>query len=117
MKSSLIKLITLDDSIAWSSSPVPVDQIYTLAAQYVFSANTSAGTIKLQGSCDAYKQPLPISSQLPVTWADVPSVTASVTAGAPGILSLNVVPYNWVRIVWTPSAGTGILTVNMVVKG
>ena len=89
------------------------------AVQAVFSGSP-AGTIKLQISCDNVAENLTVGQDPAsnvVNWADY-SGSPQVISGA-GIFIWNFFNpgYRWLRVVWTPTSGTGSLTAIIVVKG
>lgn len=73
-----------------------------------------AGTIKFQGSndwdptCDTMPSAFAVSN-----WVDIASATASVTAATGFIIPKFDVCYEWIRVVFTASGGTGTLSANV----
>jgi len=63
----------------------------------VTDASSLNGTLKLQGSVDG------------TNWADISGLTGSITANGTTIYKVNANPYQFVRLVWTSSAGSGTL--------
>ncbi len=78
-----------------------------VSAQATFTDSASAGPIKLQASND-------ISS--PTNWNDIPNATATVTAGADTMIAKVDCCYRWIRVRFSPSAGTGTFSVNLDVS-
>jgi hypothetical protein len=70
----------------------------------VTGGTTTAGSVKIQGSND-----LPVTGQragyVPTNWSDIPNATATITAGAAPMIVLSNVACQWVRAVFTRSAG------------
>jgi hypothetical protein len=63
----------------------------------VSDASSLNGTLKLQGSVDG------------TNWADVASQTATITTNGTTIFMIANNPYQFIRLVWTRTAGTGTL--------
>lgn len=68
------------------------------------ATGTLAGNLKLQFSNDSVD---------PTNWSDITNATVSIT-GTPGVFSIQKTElcYNFVRVVFTKSGGTGTITVN-----
>lgn len=84
--------------------------VLAATAQAVFTDAAAAGTLKLQGSNDATS---------PTHWNDIANATTTVVAGATAttpLLAANLC-YQWIRVVWTSSAGAGTVTVNLHTVG
>lgn len=74
------------------------------AIQAVFSSATSAGTLTLEGSLDN------------VSYGTIEDSTKTVTVGGVHIYNVTNGSYRYTRLKWVPSAGTGTITVKVVVK-
>jgi hypothetical protein len=72
--------------------------------QAVFSSITSAGTLTLEGSLDN------------VSYGTIEGTTKTVTAGGVHIYNVSNGSYRYTRLKWVPSAGTGTITVKVIVK-
>jgi hypothetical protein len=124
MKVNTIPLVmsssTMSGTSTITSNPVPIDQIYGFAAQVVFTG-TPTGTFKLQGSCDIPARETAQSNGGPDTitnWSDLSLTLAAAGAAGNGIINVNGAFYRYVRLVYTNTSGTGVLTVaQLCVKG
>jgi hypothetical protein len=88
---------------------------YSIQAVITGTAN---GTIKLQGSND----PVPDANfqvrQYPVVnWEDIADSTQAVTGAGTVFYNVADVFYNWVRVIYTSSSGTGTITIRLNTKG
>jgi hypothetical protein len=63
----------------------------------VTSASSLNGTLKLQASVDG------------AAWGDVASASATITADGTTIFTIANNPYQFIRLVWTRTAGSGTL--------
>ena len=82
-------------------------QIYAVSFQASFSSNTLTGTFKFQASNDI--------SNPPVNWSDVASV--NVAAGGVILIPKTDVCYQWIRPVYTHTAGAGTVTMAVNSQG
>jgi hypothetical protein len=89
-----------------------------VSAQVVFgSASSQIGTVKLQASND-FDVSGNLSDFAPSNWSDIPSTTSSVFASARTYLVPKFdVSYNYMRVVYTQSSGSGSLKVNVKANG
>jgi len=80
-----------------TSDAYSVEHIANFAVQFALTGSPS-GTIKVQASLDAE------------SWSDVPSASTSVAAS--GVFFINVVDagYNYMRVVYERTTGTGTIT-------
>lgn len=106
--------MTTDLSANQQSTYEDLSQDYGFSAQVQITGTALNGTFKLQ-STNIF------DAGAPAHWVDVPSSSQAVS-GLTGNLSLlwniDAAYYNYVRIVWTNSSGTGTLNhCKMVVKG
>lgn len=95
-----------------NGSATDTNQVVSLSFQAFFSDAAAAGTLKLQASNDS----APDRGQTafaPTNWVDIPSATATVTAGGSVLITIANCCYGYVRAVWTRSAGAGTITVNI----
>lgn len=101
----------LDLSVAQDLKPVWLGHIMHYSIQLAFSG-TPAGTFKLQASNDAGRiNAADSDNQAPIShWTDIADSSITVAAAGDCLWQVENVGYNWVRVVWTPSAGTGSLT-------
>lgn len=107
-------------SADWASPPVWLGHIANYAIQLVFSSNPN-GTFKLQASCDPVQQPTPTESTQTakvVNWTDISNSSQVITASGNHMWAVENAGYNWVRVVFTRTSGSGVLnTARGYVKG
>lgn len=110
MKTKVYNL-TLGPSLDSSTNSAVEDlsQDYGFCAQIVFTGTGLNGTFKLQASNDN------------LNWSDIANTSQAVTAltgTSSALWNIDAAYYNYVRISWTNSSGTGTVTVSkMSVKG
>lgn len=95
-----------------TSVAVNLSHISQFAVQLVTSG-THAGTFKVQVSCDAGSPNAGTEAQQATgvsNWSDLPNATAAVTNGAAYLIHCVDAGYNWARIVYTKTSGTGSIT-------
>lgn len=87
-----------------NGAAIDCSQVFALSLMVV-TTSTLAGTAKLQFSNDPFTP-----GHAPTNWLDITS--ASVTPSSAGVLGLMKLDacYNWVRVVWTKSGGSGAIT-------
>lgn len=99
-------------NVSANGSAVDVGLIPQASFLCRFTDGAAAGTLKIQGSNDRatadYAQ-----QQVPVNWADIPNASAAITAGGSQMIIIPVMAFQWVRVVWTRSAGAGNVNVDM----
>lgn len=98
----------LNAATAKTSGVISAQQLYQGSIQASFSSATLAGTVALQGSNDC-QELLPMNAD-PIHWSTI-GTPATVAAGALTLLLPQQLAYKYLRVVWTPSAGTGTITV------
>lgn len=83
---------------------------YSIQLKYTGSP---AGTFKLQASNDPGSiNSSDAANQAPISnWTDVADSTITVAAAGDCMYTVENAGYNWVRVVWTPTSGSGSLTV------
>lgn len=88
-----------------TGSPIPATQVTqcTVIAS-VAGATSPVGTLKLQASNDAAPG-FPTSSFVPTTWVDVK--TTAVSGNGSYSISYTNVAYEWLRVVYDATSGTG----------
>lgn len=99
------------------SAVIDCQQVYALSVVATFTDGSAAGTIKLQGSNDVPAKQTSPPTFAPTNWVDIPSASASVTAGGSHIVEKNPQTFRWVRVAWVRSAGGGTFTVNLNTQG
>ena len=90
-----------------NSSYVKAEQMNRVSVQAIFSDSSLAGNLKLQASND--------TTTTPSNWSTVS--TTAVSSGALTLIATTECSYQWVRVRWEPSAGTGTITVNINTQG
>ncbi len=90
-----------------TSSAWNVNQIVSASFMLQTADATMAGTLKIQCS---NQNPSPSGNSInnnfaPTVWADVPNATATVTAGAAPAIVIPNMCFQFVRVVFTRSAG------------
>jgi len=95
-----------------NGSAIDASQMYQVSFQTVTLDTAAAGTMKIQMSNDP--QPAGTYTNFtPTNWSDIPNSTSTVTAGVASPIILSVVSARWLRVVFTRSAGTLTINVNM----
>lgn len=97
------------NAVTTSANSNAIDSSFHIAGScQIIASGTIAGAVKLQYSNDAQN-----TFGLPTNWSDVPSATVTLT-GTAGIFSIPKTDlcYNFVRVVFTVSGGTGSVTAN-----
>jgi hypothetical protein len=101
------------------SPAVPLVNLFGYTVQAVYAGNPN-GSIKLQGSVDAFKYATPNQPEVPMNWNDIDRSNFVITSA--GIYTWNVTNafYTFVRVVYTDASGgtsTGVLNVTINPKG
>lgn len=102
---------------AKNTDKVDCQQLFAASFIAVFTDNTAAGTLKVQGSNDPCDYSNLAASFVPVNWVDVPSASVVVASGATSTVMLTQIAYRWIRAVWTRSAGAGTLEILINAQG
>jgi hypothetical protein len=103
---------TNDGSSTFNGTVYDAQQLLTASFHAYFSDAAAAGTLKIQASNDVAQNGT--SASFPSHWVDIPSASASVTAGSSVLIKLTDMSYRWVRAVFVASGGAGSITVNMM---
>lgn len=108
-----------DASVSFNSPAGLLAHVFGFSIQAIITG-TAAGTMKLQGSND----PVPDSDfpstpvWTPTNWTDVANSSEPVTGAGTLMYDFNQCPgYNWVRVVYTSSSGTGTISLRFNTKG
>lgn len=114
MKYANFTVLTGSDAASIIGSKIDSSQLVSASFHGFFTDAAVAGAMKIQVSND----PCPINylpaNFTPTHWVDLPSATATVTAGAAVVIPLPQITYRWMRVVVTQSSvGTGTTQVNM----
>ena len=102
---------------SFNSKPVNLSNEYSYAIQAIWSAGTAtSGTIKLQASCDpGMSDATPPAS---TNWTDISGSANTISTTSGNIMwDVAACGYRWVRVVYTRTAGTATINVNMNLKG
>lgn len=94
-----------------NSSPVRVESSFSVSAQAKFSAANS-GTLKLQFSNDVSTN-INESLFVPTNWSDLTGATVTPAAATIAAIQPVTVCAQWIRAVWTPTAGAGTFSVRL----
>ena len=107
--------INASDAVSQTSVAFDTQNIFRISALAVFGDATAAGSIKLQASNDFLNaSPTSQGSFVPTNWVDIPSATATVTAGAKTLIPATEIAYRYVRIVFTQTTpGSTTVVVNV----
>jgi hypothetical protein len=113
MKQVNVLVLTGPDTSTQIGAAIDASQLVSASFHAYFGDVTAAGTMKIQASNDLDPQG-PVSSFVPTHWADIPSATVATTLGAPQLITIQVLSYRWLRVVYTyTSGGSSTVTVNM----
>lgn len=97
---------------------IPLQQKYSFSVIATFSDGSAAGTLKVQISNDAPPfSGLQPEQFVPTNWVDLASATVSVASGGTVVIPKTDISYQYMRLVWTRSAGSGTFLVNTNVQG
>lgn len=111
---SIISAVT---NASFNGAAIPARDIYAGSFMAIFSDAAAAGTMKVQYSNDPAAGKL-IPNAVPVNWVDVPSASVVVAAGATSSIPMpQMFAFQWLRLVWTRTAGAGTITVNCNLQG
>lgn len=105
-----------DASVSFNSNYGLLAHVFSFSIQCVITG-TAAGTLKLQGSAD----PVPdarFTPAVPTNWTDIADSSEPVTGAGTVMYNYRECPgFNWVRVVYTSSSGTGTMTIRLNTKG
>ncbi len=102
-------------AVSVNSNAFQLLNVYGFAMVAVITG-APVGVLKLQGSCDAPQDILGIGVA-PSNWADIPNTTQNITVATSVLYNLDAQYYNWVRLVYTATSGSGAISVNLIAKG
>lgn len=105
---NVVALSAIDASVASSvSSAIDAHLLFNMSVQ-VIAAGAPVGVVKIQVSNDEGSSiPVPFT---PTNWTDLPSATVSVAAAGTVLIPKLDLCYNYIRIVYTKTSGTGSIT-------
>lgn len=116
MKSKVVQNLLVTQA-SKNFDPIAADQLFNCSAQIFFTDAASAGTLKLQGSNDFNKAGNFPGAFTPTHWNDITGASVVVAAGATSLIPKTDISYNYIRLVWTRTAGAGTMTLNVNVQG
>lgn len=102
---------------AVNSPKVDAGQLYVASFIATFTDSASAGAFKVQASNDICAYGNISQDFTPTNWVDIPSATATVTAGAAAVIRISDLCFRWIRVVWTPTAGGGNISALINAQG
>ncbi len=114
MRQELIRYFQGVSAVTTTGAPIDARNLFAVSVSSV-STSTATGTLKLQFSNDYTDPTLQITA--PVNWIDIPSATVSVTAASTVGIPKTDICYRYIRAVFTNSAGSGLITVNIMAQG
>jgi hypothetical protein len=108
----LLRGTLADAANSYTSEGYYLGSIINYAMQAVFTGSP-AGTVKIQVSCDIGNPnaAFPHSDDTVVNWVDLSGATATISAAGTVLMNLTDAGYSWARVVWTPIAGSGNISV------
>ena len=113
MRDLCISILSASDATSQTGAAVDANQLVSASFQSIFGDSAAAGTVKLQASNDAVVAPTQ-----PSNWSDIPSATATVTAGVAPLIVIPNMCFRYVRAVFTQTTpGSSNVTVKMNALG
>lgn len=107
MRSNSYTAIAGSTSSSLTSAPIPVSQMTQFSVIVsVAGDNTAAGTVTVQASNDVGTG-FPVTESSPSPWVTLPGVSAVVSGNGQVLIPITNVAYQFIRVVYTRSAGTG----------
>jgi hypothetical protein len=113
IKNEEIDFASMDLAASITSNPISVEHIVNYAIQLVFTGSP-VGTFKLQASLDEGRPSSSSESSRSfkiTNWTDIANSSQAISAAGDIMYNVENAGYNWVRVVYTRSSGTGTLTV------
>lgn len=86
--------------------------LFSLSVQVIASGTAPVGALKVQISNDA-----PNTVGGPTNWTDISGATVSVTGVGSFLIPKTEICYQWIRLVWTKTSGTGVVTAKLQALG
>ncbi len=115
MRRNNFAIFSSDDmSGVLTSEPIPLFNIYGFSVQLIYTGSPD-GEMKLQASDDDSFENQ--ANTDPSNWTDLSGTVIAIAAAGSYIYNYSLVPFNWVRVVWTPSSGSGSLSGRINIKG
>jgi hypothetical protein len=91
-----------------NSSAIDASQLVNASVQVLMTGSSPTGTVKVQASND-----LPFA----VTWTDITSISVAVSAATSYLIPKFDVSYQWIRVVYAHTSGTGTVSAVLSAKG
>lgn len=110
------QLFSATATTSQTSSHIDSNQLVNLSVQTIFSGVDATGTVKLQGSNDSQGTSYD-NNFVPSNWSDIPNASSTVTAGVAPMIVVSNLSCQFIRVVFTRSAGTGTITVKLSAAG
>lgn len=110
---TLFASTTLTGTTVVKSAQTPLDQAWGFCVQSQATTVLPAGSYLIQGSC----APKDFIGTIPdVQWFNIGT---AITVSAAGSVGTNIpdIGYQWMRVVFTPASGTGIISFVVSIKG
>lgn len=110
-------VLSASDTTSQTSSKIDSNQLLGASFHCIFGDSTVAGSVKIQASNDP--APTNYTAQYnftPTNWVDIPSASATITAGAPVLITIpnTSLLFRWMRVVFTEGTpGTSTILVEM----
>jgi len=104
-------VLSAADTVSQNGAAIPSDQLVTASFQAVFGDATAAGTVQVQASNDVSNQ---AQNFVPTNWSNIPNASATIASGASALITINVLSYNYIRVIYTSvSGGSSTIVVTM----
>lgn len=116
MRNLPIQLFSASAATNHTSNAIDSNQLVNMTVQCIMSVTDVVGTVKLQGSNDSAGTAYDDIFQ-PTNWSDIPNASSTITAGVAPMIVVSNLSCQWVRVVFTRSAGTGTVVVKFSAAG
>lgn len=100
-----------DMSLTINSLATNIDEAVSYSIQASFTG-AYTGVIQLQASNDIVKG----SNAQPTNWTSITDSEADITVALNYMVNVELPSYSWVRLVYTPTGGTGTMVANINAK-
>jgi len=112
MKNVSCNVLSAVDTASHNGIQIDSNQLISASFQAVFGDITAAGTLQIQMSNDIFLESYQPSNFTVTNWTNIPSASASVSAGASVVILIPQVSFRWMRAIYTSSSG-GSSTINV----
>lgn len=107
MRSNSYTAIAGSTGSSLTSAPIPVSQMTQFSVIVSVTGDvTAAGTVTIQASNDVGTG-FPVTESTPSPWVTLPGVSAAVSGNGQVLIPITNVAYQYIRVVYTRSAGSG----------